>query len=720
MNLALTRKLALLQATAANLRETSRSFTDHADMFAYRQFQMELAEYLGTHRAAGDIPHEPDVFVHEELDRLERVVQPLAGFVQEQLALGRDILDAKKESLTQPQVLECKASADAAFSALVETQHRLASGFLNHDLTMDTGDVDLAPDLIAFCKLARPQSPLLQPDRAALCQFANGEGTLHAQVVEHLDTVRATCAELLELHTEQAEILKQAHALAETGDFARAAALIEGLNPVFTDLPYQHVTEIIDGWRKNLDELEAKFAQHRQRVEAPWRAPFAQPWKVPPRQVAEDDRLQQFHDYLAKFHGGLDAWKNSDFARDGHSLFKKLAAQLDALRTDLRRRCDAARTRALGELAGSFALALLATQFPKQLLPVLGPIAVVFALVKASQAMRRRLRARTCVVFRLEADGRAIEDPEKSFIRLNGDPVRSGDLIAPGGYQLTLDTSFYEPLLRTVTVQFGQRNNLGVIAVKLNRDTHTNELGMRFMPVPGAMALFSVWPTRVQDYDVFAQDTQQKWPRPKFRQEPPHPAVNVSWDDARRFCLWLTERERRAGRIGERDEYRLPTDLEWSAAVDLGKETGTTPAERDGQISDVYPWGKDWPPPRNVGNYDGELRKDDFDYTSPVGSFPANRHGLHDLGGNVWEWCSDSYDGQQTYRVLRGASWHSSKAHTLLSSARLFNSPGHRVDIVGFRCVLEVRRPSPVFSMRDKQPAESPAPPSAPEPTAPS
>ncbi len=205
MNLTLTRKLAVLQATGANLRETSRSFTDTADMFAYRQFQMELAEYLGTHRATGDIPQEPDAFVRGEIDRLEQVLQPVAGFVQEQLALGRDILAAKKQSLTQAQVSECQAAADAAFSSLVEQQHRLAAGFLNKDLSVEADGVDIAPDLIAFCKLARTQSPLLQPERAARCQFANGDGPLHAEVVEHLEAVRAGCAALLELHGEQAE-----------------------------------------------------------------------------------------------------------------------------------------------------------------------------------------------------------------------------------------------------------------------------------------------------------------------------------------------------------------------------------------------------------------------------------------------------------------------------------------------------------------------------------
>lgn len=716
MNLALTRKLALLQATAANLREASRSFTDTADMFAYRQFQMELAEYLGTHRATGDIPQEPELFVRGEIDRLEQVLEPVAGFVQEQLALGREVIEAKKHSLTREQVGECHAAADAAFGSLVEQQHRLASGFLNKDLSVEEDGVDIAPDLIAFCKLARAESPLLQPERAARCQFANGDGPLHAEVVEHLEAVRAGCAALLELHAEQAEILKQAHALAETGDFARAAALIEGLNPVFTDLPYQHVTEVIDGWRKNLDEVEAKFKRLREEVESPWRAPFAQPWKVPARAAEMEEKLQQFHDYLTKFHGGLESWKNSDFARDGHSLFKKLLGQLDTLRDELARRSVTARTRALAEVAATLVVGALAAHFPGKLLPVLLPIVAVVAAVKGSRAVRRHLGVRTCVTFQMEADGRAIEDAAHTFIRLNGNAVRSGDHVAPGGYQLTLDTSLFEPLTRTVTVEFGRRNNLGVIPVRLNREAHTNSLGMRFLPVPGAAALFGVWPVRVQDYESFAQETAQKWPRPKFRQDPAHPAVSVSWDDARRFCLWLTDKERRAGRLGERDEYRLPTDLEWSAAVDLGKETGATPAERDGRIPDVYPWGKDWPPPNNVGNYHGELRKDDFDYTSPVGSFPANCHGLHDLGGNVWEWCSDAYDSQETYRVLRGASWHSSKPHTLLSSARLSNSPGHRVDIIGFRCVLEARRPSPVFSMREKPTNGHPAAPAAAEP----
>ena len=81
---------------------------------------------------------------------------------------------------------------------------------------------------------------------------------------------------------------------------------------------------------------------------------------------------------------------------------------------------------------------------------------------------------------------------------------------------------------------------------------------------------------------------------------------------------------------------------------------------------------------------------DGYPETSPVGSFKPNQFGLCDLGGNVWEWCEDSYDTREEFRVLRGGSWFGSVPRALLSSYRFNGPPVNRYAYVGFRCVLVV------------------------------
>jgi formylglycine-generating enzyme required for sulfatase activity len=89
-----------------------------------------------------------------------------------------------------------------------------------------------------------------------------------------------------------------------------------------------------------------------------------------------------------------------------------------------------------------------------------------------------------------------------------------------------------------------------------------------------------------------------------------------------------------------------------------------------------------------AGNYYKSLKVDNYEYTLPVGSFASNKDGLHDMGGNVWEWCEDwLYPAAKAKRVMRGASWGSDYPVYLLSSGRPF-TPGGRLYYVGFRCVL--------------------------------
>jgi hypothetical protein len=98
---------------------------------------------------------------------------------------------------------------------------------------------------------------------------------------------------------------------------------------------------------------------------------------------------------------------------------------------------------------------------------------------------------------------------------------------------------------------------------------HENTLGMKFVPVPGTAVLFSIWETRVQDFDAFVRETghdatqgmysdrgngwkQQgdTWRSPGFPQGPTHPVVGVNQADAKAFCEWLTKEERAAAGWG--------------------------------------------------------------------------------------------------------------------------------------------------------------------------
>ena len=219
----------------------------------------------------------------------------------------------------------------------------------------------------------------------------------------------------------------------------------------------------------------------------------------------------------------------------------------------------------------------------------------------------------------------------------------------------------------------------------------TNSLGMVFAKVPGTEVLFSIWDTRVQDYQAYAasgKNIDGSWKNPGFTQTPIHPVVKVSWNDAKAFCQWLTEQERADGIISGSQSYRLPTDAEWSLAVGLPKEKGSTPGEKSIKIKNAYPWGAQWPPPSGAGNYDPSLGADNFKNTSSVESFAAKQFGLYDMGGNVWQWCEDWYDGEQKSRVLRGAAWCDGRPVVLLSSFRLYGEPVLRSVIDGFRCML--------------------------------
>jgi formylglycine-generating enzyme required for sulfatase activity len=170
--------------------------------------------------------------------------------------------------------------------------------------------------------------------------------------------------------------------------------------------------------------------------------------------------------------------------------------------------------------------------------------------------------------------------------------------------------------------------------------------------------------------------------------------VLVSWNDAKAFCEWLSRRDRRT--------YRLPTEAEWEYACRARSTTrywNGDDQEGLARIANVA----DGTAKQKFSDWTTITARDGHVFTAPVGSFPANPFGLHDMHGNVWEWCADWYDseyyenspaadpqgpGSGSSRVLRGGSWSSAPSNGRCALRSNF-TPDGRYSNDGFRLVLE-------------------------------
>jgi formylglycine-generating enzyme required for sulfatase activity len=165
---------------------------------------------------------------------------------------------------------------------------------------------------------------------------------------------------------------------------------------------------------------------------------------------------------------------------------------------------------------------------------------------------------------------------------------------------------------------------------------------------------------------------------------PDCPVENVSWNDAQEFARRLSQR------TGQ--NYLLPSEAEWEYAARAGTTTAYHWGERAGREHANY--GAD---ACCGGRAEG---RDLWVETAPVGQFPANAFGLHDMHGNVYEWVQDvshsSYagapndgsawmtDGDPSRRVLRGGSWNGTP-QDLRSADRVRGTPDDRYGSTGFR-----------------------------------
>lgn len=168
-----------------------------------------------------------------------------------------------------------------------------------------------------------------------------------------------------------------------------------------------------------------------------------------------------------------------------------------------------------------------------------------------------------------------------------------------------------------------------------------------------------------------------------------YPATWVDWDDTTEFCRRLTERERQAGRLPDGWKFDLPTEAQWERACRAHTETTYSFGDDASRLGE-YAWFLD--NAMSIGEQ----------YAHRVGQKRSNSWGLHDMLGNVSEWCRDNYTTNlpggrdpcvieiadpESRRVDRGGRWYTNAA-CCAAGLRAGTPPKMRIYAVGFRVAL--------------------------------
>jgi len=182
----------------------------------------------------------------------------------------------------------------------------------------------------------------------------------------------------------------------------------------------------------------------------------------------------------------------------------------------------------------------------------------------------------------------------------------------------------------------------------------TNSVGLELMLLPGDIWAGKFEVTQGEFSKVMGRNPSKTTGNPRL------PVESVTWEDAKKFCDKLSELEKAAGSLPAGFAYELPTQAQWETLLADATFAQAVTSQQSARSA-----------------------------PEPVGSQSPNKHGLHDLLGNVWEWCLDGPSSQE--KALRGGAFNNQKTFRFkpLTPATVHKlAPGEKSHDVGFRCVM--------------------------------
>ncbi len=654
---AFLRQTAALQANLKMLECQQDALSDFQDMQALRIYKARLFDYIESHSKAGHLPPDPFQVIQQRIVAVSDFFTAAFKQYQQLKSWKKDWING-----VPPVTIADLHSASMELEELVaETpriQQELNAMLSPLDWDFSTDLPDLHAELVACAQAVDDADQLTHiaaggiylpghglfdlsqgPRRRGLYQFAHGEGDLFEEVTHYLASMRARIQELISLHEDHSTAVAEAEQLLTNHNFRSAAAILKKIKKGFADIPYAAAN-------KQLKEL---FAKHHE----------IEKLNKPIDENASKAELKKLSDEIYRLRSYV-TYSESEFGCECNELLNIINQNLNSLRATHKKNLAVTIAVIVGCGSIMFFSLVYGIVHTEKLNKERKLVAVKIEIEQLEATIAREKAEREAAEAKAKAEREAEREAAEAKAKAEAAWAKSSGKLA--GEEKVIE------IAPGVAMTF-----CWIPPGKFTMGSPANEKGR-------SSDEYQVEVTLTKGFWMAKTEVSQAQWEAVMGNNPSNfkganlPVEKVSWNDVQEFLTKINEM------VGNADGGKmvLPTEAQWEYAARAG-ETGPY----SGGTLDEVAW-----------HYRNSSYK-----THPVGTKKPNAWGLHDMHGNVWEWCADRYASELqggvdpegpnsgVSRVCRGGSWHCSEAISRAASRGRAGS-SLRINNLGFRLAL--------------------------------